>query len=48
MNRKNNDTYFNLCSTNGQGGSEEDLITRYCLGFDFDKKHFEEGFSPYA
>lgn len=40
-----NNTYFNLCSTNGSGGSDESLIKRYVLGFDFDKKHFEKGFN---
>lgn len=39
-----NNTYFNLCSTNGSGGSEKDLIKRYVLGFDFDKKHYEDEF----
>lgn len=39
-----NNTYFNLCSVNGEGGSEKDLIKRYCLGFDFDKKHYEDEF----
>lgn len=40
-----NNTYFNLCSTNGNGGAKENLINRYVLGFDFDKKHYEEGFN---
>lgn len=40
-----NNTYFNLCSVNGNGGSEKDLIKRYVLGFDFDKKHFEKDFN---
>lgn len=43
--RKFNNTYFNLCTTNSLGGQEEDLISRYCLGFDFDKKDYEEGFN---
>lgn len=40
-----NNTYFNLCSVDGEGGSEKDLIKRYVLGFDFDKKHYEDGFN---
>ena len=39
-----NNTYFNLCSVDGNGGSEKDLIKRYVLGFDFDKKHYEDEF----
>lgn len=39
-----NNTYFNLCTTNSESGSEKDLIKRYCLAFDFDKKHYEDGF----
>lgn len=31
-------TYFNLATTNGEGGASSDMIKRYCLGFDFDKK----------
>lgn len=33
-----NNTYFQLSSTDGNGGSEENLKYRYCLAFDFDKK----------
>lgn len=33
-----NNTYFTLSTTNGLGGKDEDLMYRYCLGFDFDKK----------
>lgn len=40
-----NNTYFNLCSVNGNGGSEKDLIKRYCLGFDFDKKDLGKDFT---
>lgn len=39
-----NNTYFNLCSVNGESGSEKDLVKRYVLGFDFDKKHYEDEF----
>lgn len=35
---RQNNTYFNLATTDGEGGSEEYLRYRYCLGFDFDKK----------
>ena len=40
-----NNTYFNLCSTNGNGGSKDDLIKRYVLGFDFDKKDLGKDFT---
>lgn len=40
-----NNTYFNLCSTNGNGGSDESLIKRYVLGFDFDKKDLGKDFT---
>lgn len=40
-----NNTYFNLCTTNSNSGSEKDLVKRYVLGFDFDKKHYEDGFN---
>lgn len=40
-----NNTYFNLCSVNGNGGSKDDLIKRYCLGFDFDKKDLGKDFT---
>lgn len=43
--RKYNNTYFNLCTVNGNSGAEEDLVKRYVLAFDFDKKDFEKGFS---
>lgn len=38
-------TYFNLASTDGSGGTKENLINRYCLGFDFDKKDLGEDFN---
>ena len=41
----NTNTYFNLSTTNGEGGKEEDLVRRGVLGFDFDKKDFKEGFN---
>lgn len=31
-------TYFELATTDGEGGAEENLKYRYCLAFDFDKK----------
>lgn len=31
-------TYFNLATTDGQGGTVENLLCRYCLAWDFDKK----------
>lgn len=40
-----NNTYFNLCSVNGNGGSDESLIKRYVLGFDFDKKDLGKDFT---
>ena len=40
-----NNTYFNLCSVDGKGGSEKDLIKRYVLGFDFDKKDLGKDFN---
>ena len=36
-----NNTYFELATTNGNTGQEKDLMYRYCLGFDFDKKDFD-------
>lgn len=38
-------TYFELATTTGESGTEQDLLYRYCLGFDFDKKDFEDSFS---
>lgn len=34
-------TYFTLATTNGSGGTLQDLKNRYCIAFDFDKKDFE-------
>ena len=39
------DTYFELITTNGQGGTTDNLKTAYCIGFDFDLKNQEEGFN---
>lgn len=38
-------TYFELATTNGISGAEEDIVNRYCLGFDFDKKDFDSDFT---
>lgn len=40
----NKNTYFELATTNGNSGQTEDLMYRYCLGFDFDKKDLSEDF----
>jgi DNA-binding HxlR family transcriptional regulator len=40
-NHKYINTYFNLSTTNGIGGTEEDIFTRSVLAFDFDKKLFD-------
>ena len=40
-----NNTYFELSTTDGAGGSEEHLKYRYCLGFDFDKKDLGADFN---
>ncbi|MGL5345714.1 MAG: hypothetical protein ACRDA3_00015 [Peptostreptococcaceae bacterium] len=37
----NLNTYFSLATTNGSGGTLQDLKNRYCIAFDFDKKDFE-------
>ena len=42
-NRYNVNTYFSLSTTNGLGGTEEDIITRNVLAFDFDKKDYPNG-----
>lgn len=42
---KNCNTYFNLATTDGQGGAKENLLFRYCLAFDFDKKDLGADFS---
>ncbi|HFL3667932.1 TPA: replication protein RepA [Clostridioides difficile] len=38
-------TFFNLCTTDGKAGTNENLINRYALGFDFDKKELGQGFN---
>ena len=40
-----NNSYFQLCTTTGRSGKKEDLLYRYCLGFDFDKKELGENFN---
>lgn len=40
-----NNTYFELATTNGTSGEEEQLVNRYCLAFDFDKKDLGVDFS---
>lgn len=39
-------TYFNLATTDGNGGALENLKYRYCLAWDFDKKDYEDGLTP--
>jgi len=41
--RYSTNTYFNLSTTNGIGGTEEDIMTRNVLAFDFDKKDYPNG-----
>lgn len=45
--RKFNNTYFTLSSVdiNAENGQAENLVNRYCLAFDFDKKDYEKGFN---
>ncbi len=38
-------TYFTLSTTNGKDGTEENLVTRTVLGFDFDKKREKADFN---
>lgn len=38
-------TYYELATTNNIGGTETDIKYRYCLGFDFDAKDFDDNFS---
>ena len=38
-------TYYELATTNGLGGTEDDLLYRYFLSFDFDKKDFSDDFN---
>lgn len=40
-----NNTYFNLCTTNGKNGDTNSLMKRYVLGFDFDKKDYANSFN---
>jgi len=37
--------YFTLSATNGQGGTQQDLLNRSVLGFDFDKKEEKPDFN---
>lgn len=37
----NLNTYFTLATTDGNGGTLENLQYRYCLAFDFDKKDYD-------
>lgn len=34
-------TYFTLATTNGEGGTLQNLKNRYCIAFDFDKKDYD-------
>lgn len=38
-------TYFTLATTDGESGQSDSLKKFYVLGFDFDKKDFDKGFS---
>lgn len=40
-----NNTYFELATTDGQSGAEENLKYRYCIAFDFDKKDLGSEFN---
>ena len=40
-----NNTYFELSTTDGQGGADEHLKYRFCLAFDFDKKDLGSEFN---
>lgn len=42
---KFNNTYFTLATTDGEGGSTNNLMYRYFLSFDFDKKDFDPDFN---
>ena len=46
-NKFDKNTYFELATCNGNSGKKEDLLYRYCLGFDFDKKDLGEDFDSY-
>lgn len=41
-NRYNANTYFTLGTTDGEYGTNENLMYRYCLAWDFDKKDFDK------
>ena len=43
-NKFNRNTYFEINTTDGQGGKTENLKYAYCLFFDFDKKDLGEDF----
>lgn len=38
-------TYYELATTNGESGTEQDLLYKYCLAFDFDKSELGDDFS---
>ncbi|EPB8149642.1 hypothetical protein ACRTAH_002912 [Clostridium perfringens] len=42
---KYNNTFFQLATTTGSGGTTENLLYRYCLAFDFDKKDLGQEFN---
>lgn len=44
INRYDKNTYYELATTNGIDGTSENLLCRYTLDFDFDKKDEEIGF----
>lgn len=46
VNKNNNlNKYYQLATTTGAGGTTEDLLYRYCLAFDFDKKDLGKDFN---
>lgn len=42
---KFNNTFFNLSTTTQKSGDDENLVKRYVLGFDFDKKDYDYNFT---
>ena len=42
---KYNNTFFQLATNDGAGGTTENLLYRYCLAFDFDKKDLGQEFN---
>lgn len=42
---KFNNTFFNLSTTTQKCGDDENLVKRYVLGFDFDKKDYDYNFT---